>query len=158
MFNLITSPCRKYIRSYTNLMDAAMLALLTVATGCRFSLALQNYTEQGVYREYNITNVTMPESLYLDENSQALVNRRIVYTVHIYSAGALCALVNLFYSCALFVPGIGPLLHTIRRMIIRDFSRISGMIGFFTVGFLFPLYSMAICYRKVYSPLVEVGL
>jgi len=76
----------------------------------------------------------------------SIVPELLTYTIYLYSAGAVFALLHFLHTSTIHIPGIGPLLIAMRRM-FKDITRVILIFIFFIVGFLAPMHGMVSCYR-----------
>ena len=124
---------KKYLNSFSNLNDVVLLLLMITGMICK----LYVYIDSRVY------------GVYHSIHDNTMVARRLVFTIYFYSTAAVMAMVHLLEVCTIHVPGLGPLLRAIRHM-LSEISRVIFLFGFFLVGFIVPMLSLASCYRQIH--------
>ena len=123
----------KYFNSFSNLNDIMLMILLLAGMYCKLHAYIASRVS-GVYQ-------------HIDD--KPLVPRRLILTIYLYSTAAVMAMIHLLEICTVHVPGLGPLLRAIRKM-FSEISRVIFLFGFFLVGFIVPMLSLASCYRMAY--------
>ena len=125
---------KKYFNSFSNLNDVVLMILLITGMVCKLQVHIVS----------KISGVFHP----IDDIP--LVSRRLIFTIYFYSIASVMAMVHLLEDCTVHVPGLGPLLRAISRM-FAEISQVIFLFGFFLVGFIVPVLSLASCYRAVHE-------
>ena len=124
----------KYFNSFSNLTDIVLTLLLITGMVCKLYV-------------YIVSNLS---GIYHPVDHVRMVSHRLVFTIYLYSTATAMAMVHVLEICTIHIPGLGPLLRAIRRM-FAEISRVMFLFGFFLVGFIVPMLSLASCYRAVHG-------
>ena len=126
---------KNYLSSASNISDIVLLLFLVSAMTCKLCTFLQSIIA-GIYVILDPGNSLVPDPL--------------IYTIYLYSAGAVFALIHFLDTSTIHIPGIGPLLIAMRFM-FKDITRVIVLFVFFIVGFLAPMHGMVSCYRAAHA-------